>query len=113
MGRPIRSQRLTRYKAVAPLYRGPVLGEALVAVLPLRLKIICFFENPAVNFFTFSTIRSPDKFSNEWQILELKKSKTAHFSLNGEIGADRTKKTKNKIHVKCSQNLMTVSILKL
>jgi len=41
------------------------------------------------------------------------KSKTAHFSHNGEIGADRTKKTKNKIHVKCSQNPMTVSILKL
>ena len=34
----------------------------------LRSKICCFFENLAVNYFTFTALQSVDKFSNEQQI---------------------------------------------
>ena len=47
----------------------------------VRPKICCFFDNLAFYYFTFTALRSTDKFSNEQQI----------FGLNSSFGGDVNK----------------------
>ena len=48
----------------------------------VRPKICCFLKNLAVNYFTISAYRSANKFSNEHQILGLRRSrKKLHFEM--------------------------------
>ena len=62
------------------------------ANLQLRPKICCFFENLALNYFTFTVLHSTDKFSNEHQILglnwltveDLEEDFVVHF--DGDVG---------------------------
>ena len=50
-------------------------------------KICCLFENLSVDYFTLTALHSADKFSNEQQILRLKKVRDFEAVRDHVVGA--------------------------
>ena len=76
-----------------------------ISDLKVRPEIRCFYENLAVNYFTFTALRSAEKFSNRQKILEFMKEKTKERSEEEEIKLQdlKVRLTTHAGHIECGQ----------